>query len=242
MHRPLSQFTARRSTGYVLCVLALMNVTTEVAAQDRAVLVGEPDDEVRIRRWLEIRAERGDRRLAASFALGNGILAAGVGAGLRLRFDTAEATWGSVALLAVGVVSLAQGIILLATPNRARQDLEGLPERTLTEREIGRYEAVLRDAARGGRARRRRALIGGGALVLAPIVCIPIVATSEVGSSDGRSVGYGVMGAALVAGLIYMASGLFEGSVEADWREYRRGLMPQRSTSRVQFEGLGIRF
>ena len=90
--------------------------------------------------------------------------------------------------------------------------------------------------------RRRRALIGGAGLVLACAAGIPIVATRDVGSSGGRSIGYGVLGATLVAGLIYMASGLFEGPAEADWREYRRGLMPQRATSRVRFEGLGIRF
>jgi len=117
-----------------------------------------------------------------------------------------------------------------------------LPERPLTEREIGRYEALLELDARRARDRRRRSVFGGLGLALASGAGIPLLATSDVGSERGRGIGHGLLGGLLITGLVYLVSGLFESAEEADWREYRRGLAPAPTARRVRPHGLGVTF
>lgn len=219
----------------------LMVSPAAVEAQDRAVLQEEPDDEQRLRRWLEVRAERSGRRWAAGLAVGNAALGFGAATVLRLASDAPEAQWAAVGLVGIGFLSLAQGIAMFIAPDRAAEDFRRLPQRPLTEREIGRYEALLELDARNARDRRRRSVFGGLGLALASGVGIPLLATSDVGSERGRGIGHGLLGGLLITGLVYLVSGLFESAAEADWREYRRGLAPA-PTARVRPHGLGVAF
>jgi len=223
--------------------LASLSLAVPVHAQERAELVAEPDDATRLRRWLEVRAERSEDRWAAGLAIANGALCVGAAVGLRLGIDDAPETgWASVALVGVGLLSAAQGIAMWVLPSRARLDVNALPSGPWTERDVGRFEGLLRDAARSARERRRRRLFSGTGLALAAASGIPLLATSDAGSARGRGMGYGVLGGLAIVGLVYVVSGLFESPAEADWREYRRGLMPLEVSQRPRAEGLGVRF
>ena len=211
-------------------------------AQDRAVLQVEPDDEARLRRWMEVRADRADRRWSGGLAVANGGLGLGAAITLRLGTSAPEAEWASVALAGVGVLSLAQGLALLLAPNRAMEDFRALPQRSLTARELGRYEGILGESARRAADRRRRSVIAGAGLAIAGAVAIGLLATSDVGTERGRGIGHGLLGALLITGLVYVVSGLFESPAEADWREYRRGLAPAPTARGPRPHGLGVIF
>lgn len=242
--RGVSYFVARLATRGVMVAMAswLTLSSASVEAQDRAVLQEEPDDEQRLRRWLQVRADRSGRRWAAGLAVGNAGLSLGAATALRLASDAPEAQWASIALVGIGFLSLTQGIVMFIAPDRAADDLRTLPERPLTEREIGRYEGLLELDARRARDRRRRSVFGGLGLALASAAGIPLLATSDVGSERGRGVGHGLLGGLLITGLVYLVSGLFESAEEADWREYRRGLAPAPSARGVRPHGLGVAF
>ena len=211
-------------------------------AQDRAVLQVEPDTEVRLRRWLEVRAERSGRRWAGSLAIANGAACFGSALGIRLAGDSDEGEWASVALVGVGFLSLAQGMALILLPDRAAEDLRALPERPLTERELGRFEAILELDARRAHDRRYRSVFGGAGLALAAGAGIPVLASTDVGGDRGRGLGYGLLSGLFITGLVYLVSGLFESAEEADWREYRRGLAPAPTSRGVRAHGLGVAF
>jgi len=104
----VSYFVARLATRGVMVAMAswLMLSSAPAEAQDRAVLQEEPDDEQRLRRWLEVRAERSGRRWAAGLAIGNAGLGFGAATALRVASDSPEAHWASIALVGVGFLSL----------------------------------------------------------------------------------------------------------------------------------------
>lgn len=242
MFSRVSYLLPRRITKGAMVALAIWMAVPSARAegQDRAVLQAEPDSEARLRRWLAVRAERGARRWAGGLAIANGALASGAAAAIRLASDAPEGEWASVALVGVGLLSLAQGVALLLLPDRAAEDLRALPARPLTEREIGRLEGIFELDARRAGDRRRRAVLGGIGLTLAAGVGVPVLASSDVGSERGRGIGYGILGGLCVTGLVYLVSALFESAEEADWREYQQGLAPV--ARRVRLHGLGVAF
>ena len=72
--RGVSYFAARAATRGAMLALTLWTALPSGAvAQDRAVLQVEPDTEVRLRRWLEVRAERSGRRCGHSPGWAHGV-------------------------------------------------------------------------------------------------------------------------------------------------------------------------
>ena len=205
-------------------------------------LVEEPDDETRLRAWIHIRARRSERRLSSIIGLAGGLATAGAAIPYRLTIgeDADAGTWLSVALIGSGLLSASAGLAGLLLPNIAKDDDIALPDRPLTEREIGRLEGRLRLEAQLARQTRYLQLFSAVAVTLTGGAAFPLVATEARFNATDRLVGYAVAGGLVVAGVISLITSLFESEAEADWNEYQRGLMPAEFTPRVQVSATGF--
>lgn len=207
-------------------------------AQDAALLQREDDDEERLRRWMAVRASRSPNEdWAAWVAIPTGALAIGFGVGLGATQDERAVppdlmTPLTTALIALGAFAIGLGVSAALTPNLPHDEQRELPERRLTEREIGRLEGLLRHEARAAARDRTIFLAMGASLAVGGLGAMPIVAAFPPAEAFGLTMSWGIAAGSAALGLLWFVTSLFESSSEADWREYERGLMP-RDTPRV---------
>ncbi|MEM9071560.1 MAG: hypothetical protein AAGE52_23840 [Myxococcota bacterium] len=227
-----------------LAVLMLVALpATDVSAQ--RALQEESDDERRLRSWLALRAERSrpgrDIGLASAGAVG--FVSAGIG--VRLADDTLESTITAGAFVGAGAVLLALAVARGASSDIDGADLARLPARALSPRELGYFEGRLQLQAQLARRRRFRRRFVGGAYILTGIAAAALVASGEDRRRRVDTIAYAASAGIGVVGLVFLITSFFESSAEADWREYREGLMP-RPTAGVRWHvsptGFGARF
>lgn len=222
-------------------------VAAPVRAQEASLLQREDDDEVRLRRWMAVRAARSpDSEWVAGIAIPFGALAIGGGITLaalqdELGLTNHDLTAPCAAIVGLGVVEIALGILALTIPNSPRDEYREIPERPLTEREIGRLEGLLRLEARNAELGRTLSLWLGGGLAVGGLAAIPLVAVFPPSDQFQVSLSWGIAGAFALTGLLTFVVALFESPSEADWREYRQGLMP-RETPQVSLVPTGDGF
>lgn len=240
--------TAWRAAALAIVTLvASSTAPLEAHAQNTSTLESEADDELRLRRWMEVRARRAsEASWVPPLTIGIGSLA--VGAGIAVPFLTAdervEFSWLHVVLIGVGLVDVGLGIATALAPDLARHDLEALPSGPLTQRQIGRLEAMLEaDARTAERGRVTSAWLGGGAAV-AGLAVLPLVAAFPPANEEDLVTAYAVAGSTALLGLTTLLTALFESPEEADWREYRQGLMPSVPQARIRptFGGFRVEF
>ncbi len=138
-----------------------------------------------------------------------------------------------------GAIDIGLGLFVTFAPNLARDDYRAIPDRRLTERELGRLEGVLRNDAQLGEYMRSFSRWLGAGMGLGGLGALPVLALSASGSS--QTVEWLVSGGVALSGIIFFITSLFESPAEADWREYRRGLMP-RETPQISFVPTGDGF
>ncbi|MFT5356139.1 MAG: hypothetical protein ACI9KE_003362 [Polyangiales bacterium] len=206
--------------------------------REGVALRAEPNPELRLREWLQYRADGSSRTLA----IAGGLLgAAGItGFGIYGLVSDSDVLGGSVGRLyiAAGLLSLAAPIVLLATQDHPRLDVQNLPERALTEREIGYYEGLLHGEARLGRALRigrgvQGALftVGGG---------LGFALTLNDGGFSDSPIEAGLYLGLSIGGLISALAAFFKTRQERTWEGYNAGVVPDAESARIRFRGDGV--
>lgn len=198
-------------------------------AQDSAILQREDDDdEERLRRWMAVRASRSpDLGWLGGAAIGVGVLAIGGGVAWTAATDEPDRTLLSVGLVAAGALEIGLGLFTLLTPNLSRDEYQRIPTQTLSEREIGRLEGLLRRDAELAGVMRQLMMWTGLGLAVGGFAAMPIVALDPPATDRELGLSWGIAGGAAFLGALYFVISLFESSAEGDWRDYQRGLMPR---------------
>lgn len=228
----MTRWFLHSSIALALAMSAVLSPPRPVKAQDGAMLQREDDDEERLRRWMAVRASRSpDMGWLGGVAIGVGALALGAGIAIPITTEQREATPGAAAMIALGGWSLGLGIFTLLNPNLEREDYLRIPDRRLTEREIGRLEGLLRHEAETAGAGRQFQMWAGLGLLVGGLGAIPLVALQPP-PDEQLALSWTIAGGSALLGLVLFVVSLFPSGAEADWQDYRRNLMP-RETPRV---------
>lgn len=221
----------------VLALFSLLAATPTLAQESEREGVAfrsEPSDELRLREWLHYRADGSSRTLPIVGGFAFGAAMGGLGIYGLVDDGPVGGSLGRI-YLSVGVLSLAAPIVLLATQNHPQLDLENLPERSLSEREIGYYEGILQSEARIGRALRVGRGIQGGLQAIAGGVGFALTLNDggfgESPIESGLYLGLGI------GGLLSALSSFFKTRSERIWDAYSAGVVPGAEFARVRFLG-----
>lgn len=193
----------------------------------------QPDDEQRMRHWLRVRGD-GGRGRAFTIAVGFAVPAMLGGYGAYHLAGDRDPLLGRVTL-GLGILSLAGPIAALVLPDYPQLDSENLPERPLTEREIGRFEGMLQSEARRGRSLRIAGGISGGLHLVAGSLALGLSLRSGENFLDSPAE-LGAYTGIMLGGVLNLISSFFRSKSEKIWDGYRSGEI-QVESARVRFSG-----